>query len=91
MAPTIVSPSEQRRFDAELAVQTENIRAAQTRLNDALEALGSTWGDEHYRRFKGAHHRAADRLADFYRASSRYRAYLDEAARKGDAYLRRGR
>lgn len=87
MSQIIVSPKEQRAFARALAELSREMRSREQALTSKLTSLGSTWQDQHNRRFQRAHEEMALYLKAFHNQAQRYCTYLDQKARAAERYL----
>lgn len=87
MAQIIVNPKDQRAFAQELDQIVGTIREKERQLDQGMQELKGTWGDERYRRFSSAVKTASDQLRVFYSTSARYAQFLREKAAAAERYL----
>ncbi len=87
MPQAVVDPDELREFARALKKFNNELRERTSRLNNHLNALGSSWRDQEHKKFAQLYDEHAKMISRFLEASERHVPYLLRKADQVDDYL----
>ena len=87
MAQAVVDPDELREFARALKKFNNDLRERTSRLNNHLNALGTSWRDQEHKKFTAQYEEHAKMIGRFLETSDHHVPYLMRKADQIDEYL----